>query len=386
MTNQVINNTVRWGIIVASLAIVSLILWNTYKFFQRFKDEERIKMEILASAYKGINSDLNAKVSALELQIIESNNSIPMIVTDHEGGITFDVNLDENKKARNKNYLQEQLAVMKEQNEPILVQTILPDSVRKDYIYYKDSKILTNLKYYPLALLFILFLFSIIIFLFTKTNKVAAQNQLWTGMAKETAHQIGTPLTSLLGWVAILREEDGKSPIADEIEKDVQRLEIIANRFSKIGSETPLVLQNIVSLTEKSIAYLKSRSSQQIQYKFHSSSDEIWVQTNPELFGWVIENLVKNALDATRGKGKIDINIDQKENNVVLTIKDTGKGIPKKLFQRIFEPGYTTKKRGWGIGLSLSKRIVEKFHGGKIYVSESELGKGTTFCVRLPKA
>ena len=146
MTNQVINNTVRWGIIVASLAIVSLILWNTYKFFQRFKDEERIKMEILASAYKGINSDLNAKVSALELQIIESNNSIPMIVTDHEGGITFDVNLDENKKARNKNYLQEQLAVMKEQNEPILVQTILPDSVRKDYIYYKDSKILTNLK------------------------------------------------------------------------------------------------------------------------------------------------------------------------------------------------------------------------------------------------
>ena len=237
-----------------------------------------------------------------------------------------------------------------------------------------------------MALLFILFLFSIIIFLFTKTNKVAAQNQLWTGMAKETAHQIGTPLTSLLGWVAILREEDGKSPIADEIEKDVQRLEIIANRFSKIGSETPLVLQNIVSLTEKSIAYLKSRSSQQIQYKFHSSSDEIWVQTNPELFGWVIENLVKNALDATRGKGKIDINIDQKENNVVLTIKDTGKGIPKKLFQRIFEPGYTTKKRGWGIGLSLSKRIVEKFHGGKIYVSESELGKGTTFCVRLPKA
>ncbi len=386
MTNQVINNTVRWGIIVASLAIVSLILWNTYKFFQRFKDEERIKMEILASAYKGINSDLNAKVSALELQIIESNNSIPMIVTDHEGVITFDVNLDENKKTRNKNYLQEQLAVMKEQNEPILVQTILPDSVRKDYIYYKDSKILTNLKYYPLALLFILFLFSIIIFLFTKTNKVAAQNQLWTGMAKETAHQIGTPLTSLLGWVAILREEDEKSPIADEIEKDVQRLEIIANRFSKIGSETPLVLQNIVSLTEKSIAYLKSRSSQQIKYEFHSSSDEIWVQTNPELFGWVIENLVKNALDATRGKGKIDINIDQKESYVVLTIKDTGKGIPKKLFQRIFEPGYTTKKRGWGIGLSLSKRIVEKFHGGKIYVSESELGKGTTFCVRLPKA
>lgn len=386
LTNQVINNTVRWGIIVASLAIVSLILWNTYKFFQRFKDEERIKMEILASAYKGINSDLNAKVSALELQIIESNNSIPMIVTDHEGVITFDVNLDENKKTRNKNYLQEQLAVMKEQNEPILVQTILPDSVRKDYIYYKDSKILTNLKYYPLALLFILFLFSIIIFLFTKTNKVAAQNQLWTGMAKETAHQIGTPLTSLLGWVAILREEDEKSPIADEIEKDVQRLEIIANRFSKIGSETPLVLQNIVSLTEKSIAYLKSRSSQQIKYEFHSSSDEIWVQTNPELFGWVIENLVKNALDATRGKGKIDINIDQKESYVVLTIKDTGKGIPKKLFQRIFEPGYTTKKRGWGIGLSLSKRIVEKFHGGKIYVSESELGKGTTFCVRLPKA
>ncbi len=386
LTNQNIKNTIRWGIIIASLTIVSLILWNTYQFFQRFKEEERIKMEILASAYKSINSDLNAKVSALELQIIESNNSIPMIVTDEQGVITSNVNLDENKKARNKNYLQEQLTIMKAQNKPLLVQTVLPNAVRKDYIYYKDSKILTNLKYYPLALLFILFLFSIIIFLFTKTNKIAAQNQLWTGMAKETAHQIGTPLTSLLGWIAILREDKGKSLIADEIEKDVERLEIIANRFSKIGSETPLVTQNIVSITKKSIAYLKSRSSQQIQYTFQSSSDEIKVQTNPELFGWVIENLVKNALDATQGKGKIDIDIRQSGSSIVLKITDSGKGIPNKLFKRIFEPGYTTKKRGWGIGLSLSKRIIEKFHGGKIYVLESELGKGTTFCIKLPIA
>lgn len=386
LTNQNIKNTIRWGIIIASLTIVSLILWNTYQFFQRFKEEERIKMEILASAYKSINSDLNAKVSALELQIIESNNSIPMIVTDEQGVITSNVNLDENKKARNKNYLQEQLTIMKAQNKPLLVQTVLPNAVRKDYIYYKDSKILTNLKYYPLALLFILFLFSIIIFLFTKTNKIAAQNQLWTGMAKETAHQIGTPLTSLLGWIAILREDKEKSLIADEIEKDVERLEIIANRFSKIGSETPLVTQNIVSITKKSIAYLKSRSSQQIQYTFQSSSDEIKVQTNPELFGWVIENLVKNALDATQGKGKIDIDIRQSGSSIVLKITDSGKGIPNKLFKRIFEPGYTTKKRGWGIGLSLSKRIIEKFHGGKIYVLESELGKGTTFCIKLPIA
>lgn len=362
------------------MVIVSLILWNTYVFSQKIKQQERVKVEILATAYKGLNNpDLDADVN-LEIQILESNSNIPLILTDGEGKITGHRNLDE-KKLNKEGYLSKQLALMKAQNPPLLVQP----GKNKQFIYYRDSQLLTKLKYYPLTLLLVLFLFSIIIFLFTRTNKIASQNQLWTGMAKETAHQIGTPLTSLLGWVAILREDDDKKEIADEIEKDVNRLESIANRFSKIGSKTPLETQNIVDIAKNSFDYLQSRSSDQIQFEFETSNKEIMAQTNPVLLGWVIENLVKNAIDAMQGKGKILLDLKQNQNHISLQITDSGKGLSKKLYKRIFEPGYTTKQRGWGIGLSLSKRIIEKFHHGKIYVLKSEVDKGTTFCIRLPK-
>lgn len=368
----------RWGIIIASLIIVSAILWNTYQFFQRYKEEERIKMEILAAAYDSFNNpDLDADMNLVG-QILNGNHDIPMIVTNKEGDIEDYRHLD-SVKALKKTYLENQLALMKKQNKPLLIQ------YTQQKIYYKDSKILTNLKYYPLALILILFLFSVVVFLFTKTNKIAAQNQLWTGMARETAHQIGTPLSSLLGWIAILRDDDKLSYIADEIEKDVQRLEVIAGRFSKIGSKTPLKTQNIVSLAKKSFDYLESRSSNKIDFSFTSESETIEAPANSELFGWVIENLVKNAIDTMMGKGKIILDISQSKQQVILRITDTGKGIAKSLFNQIFEPGFTTKKRGWGIGLSLSKRIVENFHNGKIYVQQSELGKGTTFCVKIPK-
>ena len=369
-----------WAIVVASLAIVSLILWNTYIFFQQFKEQERVKVEILTAAFKKLSTSKINEQLELERKILESNTNIPLILTDGENTIIDHRNLDE-KKLEKEGYLEDQLALMKAQNNPFLIQY----GNSKQFIYYKDSQLLTKLKYYPLALLLVLVLFSIIIYLFTKANKIASQNQLWTGMAKETAHQIGTPLTSLLGWVAILREEDEKKEIADEIEKDVERLESIASRFSKIGSETPLVKQNIVTVAQNSIDYLKSRSSDQIQFEFTSTSDEINVNTNPELMGWVIENLVKNAIDAMQGKGKIALRIEQNHNHTTIKISDTGKGISKNLYKRIFEPGYTTKMRGWGIGLSLSKRIVEKFHHGKIYVLKSELEKGTIFCIKLPK-
>lgn len=371
----------RWVLIIASLVIVSLILWNTYSFFQQFKEQERTKMEILTSAYKRMgNSKLDAQLE-LELAIIESNNNIPLIMTDDEGNITASINFDKKKLAK-ETYLEEQLVLMKAQNAPFIIHS----GSTKQYIYYRDSQLLTKLKYYPLALLLVLFLFSIIIFLFSKTNKIASQNQLWTGMAKETAHQIGTPLTSLMGWVVILREDDEKKEVANEIEKDVQRLETIANRFSKIGSKTPLKRQDIVAIAKDTIDYLQSRSSNQIQFEFTSSQDSIIAETNPELFGWVIENLVKNAIDAMQGKGKIQLDLQQNQNHISLKITDSGKGLPKKLYKRIFEPGYTSKQRGWGIGLSLSKRIIEKFHHGKIYVLKSELEKGTTFCIKLPKA
>jgi len=372
------NLAIRWSIIIASLIIVSAILWNTYQFFQGYKEEERRKMEIIAAAYDSFNNpDLDADMNLVG-QILNANHNIPMIVVDKEGEIGAYRYLDSIKSLK-KEYLEEQLALMKKQNKPLLIQ------YTQQQIYYKDSKILTNLKFYPLALILILFLFSVVIFLFTKTNKIAAQNQLWTGMARETAHQIGTPLSSLLGWIAILRDDDEKSYIADEIEKDVQRLEVIAGRFSKIGSKTPLKKQNIVSLVKNSFEYLESRSSKKIAFIFTAETPTIEAPANSELLGWVIENLVKNAIDTMQGKGKITLDITQTNQQVVMRISDTGKGIAKGLFNQVFEPGYTTKKRGWGIGLSLSKRIVENFHHGKIFIQKSELGKGTTFCVRIPK-
>ncbi len=371
---------VNWGLIVASLIIVILILWNTFSFFQKYRKEERVKMEILAAAYKRLNNpDLDADTS-LELAILESNTSIPMIVTYEDGSISLDKNLSESKKKKNPDYLREQLAIMKAQNKPILVQ----NNNVKQYIYYRDSRVLTNLKYYPVALVFILLLFAFIIYLFSRSNKIASQNQLWTGMAKETAHQIGTPLTSLLGWIAILKEEKTASYIVDEIEKDVKRLEVIAQRFSKIGSKPALQKVDLIRVTRESFTYLQSRSSKKVDFNFHTELERLEINVNPELFGWVIENLVANAIDAMQGKGSIDLRIDKNTHYAIVSVTDSGKGISRKNFNRIFDPGFTTKQRGWGIGLSLSKRIIEDFHKGKIFVKTSEIDQGTTFCVKLP--
>ena len=267
---------------------------------------------------------------------------------------------------------------MKSQNKPIMITS-------KQFIYYRDSDLLNKLKYYPLALVLILLLFSSVIYLFFKSSKVAEQNRLWTGMAKETAHQIGTPLSSLLGWIELLREENIDESIVPEIEKDVNRLNVIAERFSKIGSIPVLKKHNVVSETKKAIAYLQSRSSKQVVFSFKSEKEKISADLNLQLFGWVIENLVKNAIDSMKGKGNIDIDISQNQKHTNIYISDTGKGIPKKLRQQIFSPGFTTKKRGWGLGLSLSKRIIEDYHNGKIVVEKSEMDNGTTFCVSLKK-
>jgi len=217
------------------------------------------------------------------------------------------------------------------------------------------------------------------------SNKIAEQNRLWTGMAKETAHQIGTPLSSLLGWIAILKAENISEKYVDEIENDVHRLNIIANRFSKIGSAPQLKKQDIVSITKKSFEYLKSRSSKQISFEFISEKSELLSNINIELFGWVIENLVRNAVDAMKGKGNVSLTISENNKSIEITITDTGKGIPKSQFKQIFKPGFTTKKRGWGLGLSLSKRIIEEYHNGKICVKKSEINKGTSIRISLQK-
>jgi len=382
MASQKNTQIIRWTVILSSFIIVALILWNTYDFFQKFKHEERAKMEILAKAYERFSSaSLNTDIS-LEAKIIGNNHNIPMIITNEKDSITEWANLD-SVKVKKKNYLERQLFLMKSQNKPINV-SYRGESL-KQFIYYRDSDLLTKLKYYPIALILILLLFASVIYLFFKSNKVAEQNKLWTGMAKETAHQIGTPLSSLLGWIEILRLENTNENTIKEIENDVLRLNTIAERFSKIGSIPELKEQNVVEATSASFDYLKLRSSKQVIFKFESSKNEIYAKINLQLFSWVIENLVKNAIDAMEGKGKIALAITENEKNVTITIADTGKGIPKHLQHEIFTPGFTTKKRGWGLGLSLAKRIIEDYHNGKIAVLKSEVGKGTTFAITLKK-
>lgn len=374
-------NITRWIIIMASFVIVIAILWNTYSFFQIFKNEERVKMQNWALAQKKINSaDPNADVDMeLPFQIIQEPD-IPIIVTEKDSIINTN-NIDPDI-LKNKAKLYEYLKKLKNQNDPILMQI---SEGQKHYLYYGDSSLLTKLKYYPVALVLIIVLFGAVVYNFYRSTKMATQNKLWAGMAKETAHQIGTPLSSLLGWLEIMKADNVDETTVTEIEKDITRLQTIADRFSKIGSEPDLVPMNIIKETEESFDYLKSRFSKQVEFSFKAPKKPIMVSLNPALHSWTVENLVKNAIDAMKGKGKLSVAIVNDHNFVKILVSDTGSGIPKTQFKRVFEPGFTTKKRGWGLGLSLTKRIVEEYHKGKIKVSHSELGKGTTMQVSFRK-
>ena len=310
-------------------------------------------MEIFAAAINEIATNTDLKSStALHLKVIKNNTSIPCILVNENGMIWDTQNLD-TQKEKDSLYLQNELAEMKRQNTPIKVM-VLNKTVQT--IYYRNSDLLNKLQYYPIAFLFIIMLFVSIIYLFFNSTKVAETNKLWTGMAKETAHQIGTPLSSLLGWVEILKTEHVNENYIQEIEKDVYRLNTIAERFSKIGSIPTLRKQNIVTATKTTFDYLKSRSSKQIDFQFSSSKKILLVNINKELFDWVVENLIKNAIDAMQGKGIIKLHIKSKGNKVILIVSDSGKGMSKSMYKQVFKPGFTTKKRGWGLGLSLSKR------------------------------
>ncbi|MFN7044916.1 MAG: sensor histidine kinase [Flavobacterium sp.] len=367
-------NLTRWFIIIASFFIVVLILWNTYNFFQIFKNEERAKMEFWASAQKTLANANEFTDIELPFQIIQNNTTIPMIVTDSKDSIISHNNIDEaiaNDTAALKAYFKS----IKNDNQSIKMQLS-----EKNYqlVYYGNSPLLNKLKYYPVALLLIIILFGAVVYNFYRATKMATQNKLWAGMAKETAHQIGTPLSSLIGWLEILKMENIEESTIVEIEKDINRLQTITDRFSKIGSEPILEKRDIIEDTKNTVDYLQTRVSQQVLFSFKAPEHPIYVAVNPALHSWTIENLVKNAIDAMKGKGALDITISELENMVKIKITDTGKGIPKNQFTKVFEPGFTTKKRGWGLGLSLTKRIVQEYHKGKIKVAQSEIGKGTT--------
>jgi two-component system, sporulation sensor kinase D len=373
-------NITRWIIIITSFVIVSLILWNTYSFFQIFKEEERVKMQNWALSEKKINSDdLDADLE-LPLQIIQTA-SIPIIVTEKDSIINH-LNIAEDI-AKDKTKLKDFLNQLKNQNEPIIMK--ISDG-RTHNLYYGDSDLLNKLKYYPVALLLIIVLFGALVYNFYKSTKMATQNKLWAGMAKETAHQIGTPLSSLIGWLEIMKADNVDESIVYEIEKDINRLQTITDRFSKIGSEPVLENKDIVEETHNSFDYLKSRFSNQVEFRFSAPNEPIMVSLNPALHSWTIENLMKNAIDAMKGRGKLSLSIENDGHHIKINVTDSGKGIPKNQFNRVFEPGFTTKRRGWGLGLSLTKRIVEEYHKGKIKVFHSEIGKGTTMQILYKKA
>ena len=373
-------NLTRWIIIISSFLMASLILWNTYIFFQTFKEEERNKMELWATALKNVrNAELDADLE-LPTFIMENNKNIPLILTDKKGKILSDLNLGEitNDSIKVKEFLNS----IKNQNNPIKVQFAADDY---NLVYYGDSPMLNKLKYYPIALLLVAFLFGGVVYNFYRATKMATQNKLWAGMAKETAHQIGTPLSSLIGWLELLKLDDVEESTITEIEKDINRLQTITDRFSKIGSEPVLEKRDIIEETKSSFEYLQARTSKQVNFDFRAPSVPIYVSLNPTLHSWTIENLVKNSIDAMKGKGKLSIEIVEGDTFVYITVVDTGSGIPKNKFKTVFEPGYTSKKRGWGLGLSLTKRIVQEYHKGKIRVVNSEIGKGTTMQISFRK-
>ena len=323
-------------------------------------------------------SDLSGDMGELPLEIIKNNTTTPMINVWANG--SFDVrNIDE-EKAKDSTYIQSLIERFKNENQPIEIK--YQDKVFST-IYYGNSPLLNKLKYYPMALLLIIFLFVAVAFFFYRSSKIATQNKLWTGMAKETAHQIGTPLSSLVGWTEILRSENVNPSHIIEIEKDISRLQTITERFSKIGSIPKLEQMDIVHETIDSFDYLKARSSDLIEFEISAPDRTLNVLLNKQLYSWTIENLVKNAIDAMKGKGQLRIEILPDDKHVKINVTDSGKGIPKNKFLKIFEPGYTSKQRGWGLGLSLAKRIIEDYHQGKIKVLHSEIGKGTTMQITM---
>ena len=350
----------------------------TGNLVRKLKVEERENVELWAEATRMISlSDSIQNVEFLSY-IIDNNNTIPVILTDESDNIISAGNFDAEKISDQK-YLKKHLRKIKEKNEPIIIDL---ENGHFNLIYYKDSIILTMLIFYPYIQLGIIILFILVSYLAFSSSQKAEYNQIWVGMSKETAHQLGTPTSSLSGWIEILQHKYPDISITKELAQDVQRLEKVTERFSRIGSKPALANGNITTIISRTIDYLKLRTSSKVRFIDDYNHDtEVVVPVNPALFEWVIENISKNAIDSMEGSGKITVRITETEKNAMIDVSDTGKGIPKSAFNKIFNPGFTTKQRGWGLGLSLAKRIIEEYHNGRIFVKYSEVGKGS--CIRI---
>lgn len=349
-------------------------------FQPQFQDNENFIYYRDSKLFSELKVVLQDFISSFITEDVMKAASVPVIFTNGENQIIEYSNID-TSKLTNKEELEEMLASMRSENEPIPID-LGDDNV--NYVYYKDSALLKQITFYPYVQLAIIGLFLLVAYFAFSTARRAEQNQVWVGMSKETAHQLGTPISSLIAWVEYLRETGTSEKVLVEIEKDVNRLELITERFSKIGSLPTLIKTDIIETLHQSLQYLKTRASKRTIIEEDIAEGPVWVNLSPALFDWVIENLIKNALDAMEGVGKISINVFELEDKIYIDITDSGKGIPSSKFATVFQPGYSTKKRGWGLGLSLSKRIIENYHNGKIFVKESVPGKGTTFRIIMP--
>ena len=380
---NVYKHKARWkfALLIFAVIIGLFSLLYTNNLVKRLKAEERKKVEIWAEATRQIintSDTTNQNLAFLSSIAIEGNNTIPVILTDGNDSIISANNFD-TSKISNAEYLKAKLAKIKEKNDPIVFEF---GDGNINLIYYNDSIILRQLIYYPYVQLSIIVLFILVSYFAFSASRKAEQNQVWVGMSKETAHQLGTPTSSLAGWIEVLQLKHPEIEISSEMAMDIERLEKITERFSKIGSRPDLTDDDVQAIIKQTVDYIRSRASSKTRLTIQLlSENEILIPVNSSLFSWVIENVCKNAIDATEGDGEITIKINETQEYAVVDICDSGKGIPKSDHKKIFSPGFTTKARGWGLGLSLARRIIEEYHSGKIFVKYSEPGRGT--CIRI---
>lgn len=373
---------IKYLLIVVAAIIAAASLFVSNNFVEKLKLEEKNKMQVWASAMSSIiNAELNEDVT-LEQNILSSNKTIPVVLTDDTGSIIQENNIKIPANADSLTVLMERVADMRKKGNVI---PIYMDGVGEQYVCYDDSNILILLSYYPYIQLCVVLIFLIICVVAVVSSKRAEQNRVWVGLSKETAHQLGTPISSLMAWVEVLKEKYPDDELLPDMSHDVERLQRVAERFSKIGSKPEHSLDDIVAVVEKYIEYVKRRSPSKVEYVVNFPKRPLTVRMNTPLIEWVIENLCKNAVDAMEGNGVITVTVSHDERNAYIDVADTGKGISKSNRKMVFEPGFTTKKRGWGLGLSLAKRIMEEYHDGKIFVKKSVPGKGTTFRMELKK-
>ena len=374
----------RTLLVLTAIGIIGGTVWYSSYLATKIETQEKSRVEEWIAAARLEISSTDGEVISLTTLIKQNNTDLPLIVTDEKDSVLDTRNIDSFPYKTNSNYFKEELEKYKTAHAPIIFE-MSKDPYIANKIYYGNTALLDEVRYYPLVQLVVVALFLTVLLLLLNTRNRSSQNQVWAGMAKETAHQMGTPLTSLEGWVEMLKDVPGNEKIVPEVAKDVDRLKLVSDRFGKIGSTPQLIETNLTQQIEKMQEYMRRRASGKVEMVFQKPEEDVIALISPPLFDWVLENLLKNALDAMEGKGKLSIHLSETATNTLVDVTDTGKGIQASNIKNVFKPGFTTKKRGWGLGLTLSKRIMQQYHKGELFVKHSEPGKGTTFRIVINK-